>query len=206
MLAQGYQPAGVRKVLAILSSAYELQVDRGIVARNRCNTVHPPELGPSKQQALTEAQARKVVETAMGRPNARRWEVGMWQGLRQGKALGLRWSFMDIEVPVGEVGDMRVWRQLQRLPQEPVQAGPHQARRPVPHRKDGGLLFAEIKRSAGVALAAGADIAVVSRLLRRSSIQITADNYAEVPPELAAEVAAKVVALVPRKGRRGAAV
>lgn len=39
-----------------------------------------------------------------------------------------------------------------------------------------------------------------------SSIQITADIYAGVLPELAAEVAAKVVALVPRKGRRGAAV
>jgi len=60
--------------------------------------------------------------------------------------------------------------------------------------------------AATLALAAGADITVVSRLLRHSSIQITADIYAEVLPELAAEVAAKVVALVPRKGRRGAAV
>jgi hypothetical protein len=48
MLAEGYEPSGVRKVLAILSSAYELMVKRGDVARNPCITVDPPELGPSK--------------------------------------------------------------------------------------------------------------------------------------------------------------
>jgi hypothetical protein len=116
MLAEGYEPAGARKVLAILSSAYELMVKRGDVARNPCITVDPPDLGPSKQRALTEAQARKVVKTALGRPNARRWEVGLSQGLRQGEALGLRWSYLDIDVPEGEVGEMRVWWQLQRLP------------------------------------------------------------------------------------------
>jgi hypothetical protein len=38
------------------------------------------------------------------------------QGLRQGEALGLRWSYLDIDVPEAEVGEMRVWWQLQRLP------------------------------------------------------------------------------------------
>ena len=55
--------------------------------------------------------------------------------------------------------------------------------------------------AATIALAAGADITAVSRMLRHSSIRITADIYAEVLPELAADVAAKVAALVPRKGK-----
>lgn len=56
--------------------------------------------------------------------------------------------------------------------------------------------------AATLALAAGADIKAVSSLLRHSSIQITADIYADVLPELAAEVSSKVVLMVPRRGVR----
>jgi integrase len=55
--------------------------------------------------------------------------------------------------------------------------------------------------AATLALAGGADITEVSRMMRHASIQITADIYTEVLPELAAEVAAKVVRMVPRRGR-----
>lgn len=60
--------------------------------------------------------------------------------------------------------------------------------------------------AATLALAAGADIKAVSSMLRHSSVQITADLYADVLPELAAEVAARVVSMVPRRGRAGGSV
>jgi site-specific recombinase XerD len=114
MLVKGYEPSGVRKMLAILSSAYELRVERGEVGRNPCDSVHPPDLGPSKATELTEAEAVEVMRTAIGRDNSARWSVGLACGLRQGEALGLRWSFLDIDVEDGETGVMRVWWQLQR--------------------------------------------------------------------------------------------
>ena len=60
--------------------------------------------------------------------------------------------------------------------------------------------------AATLALAGGADIKAVSSMLRHSSIQITADIYADVLPELAAEVARTVASMVPRKGRLSGAV
>lgn len=56
--------------------------------------------------------------------------------------------------------------------------------------------------TATLALAGGAEMKTVSSLLRHSSTQITENLYTEVLPELAAQVAEKVAAMVPRK--RGA--
>jgi integrase len=58
--------------------------------------------------------------------------------------------------------------------------------------------------AATLALAAGADITAVSRMMRHASVQITADIYAEVLPELAAQVSAKVVQMIPRATRKAA--
>lgn len=52
------------------------------------------------------------------------------------------------------------------------------------------------------ALSAGKDIKVVSEMMRHSSVKITGDVYALVLPDLAAEVAAAVAAVIPRKGVR----
>jgi len=115
MLAAGHAPAHVRKVLAILSSAYEVQVKRENIARNPCRQVEPPELGESDRVSLTRRQARAVLAVARERGLLARWAAGLACGLRQGEALGLRWRSLDIDVPDGEPGEMRVWAQLQRL-------------------------------------------------------------------------------------------
>jgi len=52
--------------------------------------------------------------------------------------------------------------------------------------------------AATAALAGGADITAVSRMLRHASIQETADFYAEVLSELAQETAKRVEAIIPR--------
>jgi integrase len=54
-----------------------------------------------------------------------------------------------------------------------------------------------------LALAGGAGIAEVSAMMRHASIQVTKDIYTLVLPELAAEVAAKVVKMFPRAKRKG---
>ncbi len=57
--------------------------------------------------------------------------------------------------------------------------------------------------AATMALAAGKDITAVSAMLRHSSVKITADIYASVLPELAAEVSGAVESMVPRAAASG---
>ena len=56
--------------------------------------------------------------------------------------------------------------------------------------------------AATLTLAAGADMKVVSQLLRHSSITITADTYTSVLPQVARDAAEKTAALVPRARAR----
>jgi site-specific recombinase XerD len=50
-------------------------------------------------------------------------------------------------------------------------------------------------------LAGGADLKVVSQMLRHSSITITTDTYISVLPEVARRAAAAAAAFVPRAAR-----
>jgi integrase len=111
MLASGLAASSVRKVHAILSSAYAIEVKRGNVARNPCALVEPPRLGQPGKAAFNQQQARAVIEAAKGRRNSARWSIGLACGLRQGEALGLRWPYVDLDA-----GELHVWFQLQRLP------------------------------------------------------------------------------------------
>jgi integrase len=111
MLAGGLAASSVRKLHAILSSAYEIEVKRGNVARNPCKLVEPPRLPPARKKALTAEQARAVLAAIGERRNGSRWSVGLACGLRQGEALGLRWQFADLDA-----AEMHIGWQLQRLP------------------------------------------------------------------------------------------
>lgn len=132
-LLETHAPAHVRKVLAILSSAYEVQAKRaaaygmagGTVLVNPCQFVEPPELPESNRKSLTVRQSRAVLATARERGQFARWAVGLTLGMRQGEVLGLRWRFCDIDAPEGEPGEMRVWAQLQRLSWEHGCDDPH---------------------------------------------------------------------------------
>jgi len=56
--------------------------------------------------------------------------------------------------------------------------------------------------AATLALAGGANLKVVSQMLRHSSITITADTYTSVLPDVARQAAEAAIALVPRAGVR----
>ncbi|MGB6454853.1 MAG: tyrosine-type recombinase/integrase [Streptosporangiaceae bacterium] len=134
MRARGLAASSIRKVHAILSSAYEIEVRRGNVARNPCKLVEPPRLGQPKKAALTQQQARAVLDVVGSRRNAARWSVGLACGLRQGEVLGLRWPYVNLDS-----GELRVWFQLQRLPwrhgcPDVAACTEHRHRRPCPRR------------------------------------------------------------------------
>jgi integrase len=110
MTAAGRAPSHIRKVLAILSSAYDIQVERENVGRNPCSSVDAPELDEPEIPVLTEDEALAILAAARERPNAVRWVLGLALGLRQGEALGLGWEHLD-----AATGNLDIWRQLQRL-------------------------------------------------------------------------------------------
>ena len=110
LLAGQLAPSSVRKIHAILSSAYEIEVRRGNVTRNPCKLVEPPRVGQPEQAGLSQQQARAVLNNVASRRNAARWSVRLACGLRQGEALRLRWPFVNLDT-----GELRIWFQLQRL-------------------------------------------------------------------------------------------
>jgi integrase len=123
MLDEGHAPSHVLKVHIILNSAFKAQAKRsrayglagGTTLLNPCDYVDPPEAVATEKKSLTRRQARAILKTAETRGNWLRWAYGMACGNRQGEALGLRWSQLDIDSAEDEPGEARITHQLQRL-------------------------------------------------------------------------------------------
>lgn len=109
MLAAGRSSSTVLKVHRILSRALAIAVRRDKVARNVTKLVDAPAPNDVEINPLTAEEARRVLAAAVNRRNGARWSVGLALGIRQGEALGLRWSYIDLKT-----GVIRVWFQLQR--------------------------------------------------------------------------------------------
>jgi integrase len=109
MFDQGLSSSTVLKVHRILSRALKVVMMREKVARNVANLVEPPEADDPEIEAFTREEARRIIDAANGRRNAARWSVALALGLRQGEALGLRWSYVDLKT-----GVIRAWFQVQR--------------------------------------------------------------------------------------------
>jgi integrase len=89
---QGLSEATLRQVHAILHRALKVAEREGKVARNVAGLIDPPATTRNKRTGLTVAQARKVLEAG----DLRAW-VALYLGLRQGEALALRWSDVDLD-------------------------------------------------------------------------------------------------------------
>ena len=109
MYAQGLSSSTVLKVHRILSRALTVAVRRDKVGRNVAQLVEPPAAADSEIEPFTREEARVVIAAARDRRNGARWLVALALGLRQGEALGLRWSYVDLDT-----GVIRAWFQVQR--------------------------------------------------------------------------------------------
>lgn len=110
MLAEGCASATVLQVHRVLSRALKVAVQRGRVARNVCTLVDAPSLKRDEISPLDADEARRVLAACRGEWNEARWSVALALGLRQGEALGLQWSDLDLDA-----GTLTVRRALQRL-------------------------------------------------------------------------------------------
>jgi integrase len=150
ILDSGAGPATCAHVRRTLSAALGAAVDRGHLARNPVRLSHPPRYEPREVEPLSASDARKVLAAAAGRRNAARWSVALALGLRQGEALGLRWSDVDLDA-----GTVTVRVQLQHRPWRHgcVEAGGEPTCGHGPGRCDsrvgGGPVFVPVKSASG---------------------------------------------------------
>lgn len=110
LLRRGLASSTVLKVHRIISRALKVAMQREIITRNVATLLDAPTAAEPEIEPLTREEARALLEVAAQRRNGVRWSVGAAIGLRQGEALGLRWSYLDLDT-----GMARVHWQLQRL-------------------------------------------------------------------------------------------
>ncbi len=109
MFEAGLSSSTVLKVHRILSRALTVAEQRGKVSRNVARLMDAPSPTDTEIEPFTEQEARRILAAAAQRRNAARWSVALALGLRQGEALGLRWSYVDLNT-----GVIRAWFQAQR--------------------------------------------------------------------------------------------
>lgn len=108
MRRRGLSEATLRQTHAVLHRALEVAAREGKASRNVAGLIDPPKTERKKRHGLTLDQARRVLTGAH-----LRWYVALYLGLRQGEALGLRWSDVNLDE-----GLLYVEQTLVRVPGE----------------------------------------------------------------------------------------
>jgi integrase len=72
-------------------------VRRGHLARNPAALAKPPRLSEEEVEPYSVADVKRILTAAAQRRNSARWAVALSLGLRQGEALGLKWSDLDLD-------------------------------------------------------------------------------------------------------------
>ena len=99
----------VRAVHRVLRSALNEAVRRRRMHSNPALVARAPRQETDEVEPLTVGEAQRLLQVAAKRPNAARWSIALSLGLRQGEALGLMWSDLDLED-----GTVRIRRSVQR--------------------------------------------------------------------------------------------
>ena len=116
-------PSSVRRLHALLRRSFSVAVKWGIVAANPVLQVDAPPLQHFEIEPLQLDEVRVLLRASAGTALHVRWLVAATLGLRQGEALGLRWSDVDLGA-----GQLRVRQALQRQEGGVVMVQPKTAR------------------------------------------------------------------------------
>jgi integrase len=106
----GQSARSVQYIHAILKRALGQAEKWGLVSRNVARLVDPPRVRRAEIEPLTPEEARRLLDVVEGDRLAALYSVAVALGLRQGEALALRWSDVDLET-----GVLRVRRIVQRV-------------------------------------------------------------------------------------------
>jgi integrase len=112
-LAAGASPQSVCHHRAVLRTALNIALRWGMVSRNAAGLAEPPRIPEREIRGLSTGDAKALLAAVEADRLAALFTVALAVGLRQGEALGLRWSDIDLER-----GTLTVQRALQRVGQE----------------------------------------------------------------------------------------
>ena len=118
LLRSGLAPSSVRRVHAVLRAALEEAVRGDLIPRNPAAHANKPKAIQKEIEPLDAKQARALLEAAKGDRYEALYVLCLTAGLRQGEALGLKWSDIDFDA-----GVLRVNRQLQRVRRDGDKSG-----------------------------------------------------------------------------------
>jgi integrase len=97
LLKSGLSPKTVQLALVILRYALDRAVKWNLIPRNVAKLVDSPRVPRREMATLDEAQARRFLATAKGERLEALYSVALSLGLREGEALALRWSDVDVD-------------------------------------------------------------------------------------------------------------
>ena len=154
LLRGGLAPATVRRVHAALHAALEEAVRGDLIPRNPAAHANKPKVRQEEIEPLNVQQARMFLQAARGDRYEALYILCLMAGLRQGEALGLRWSDIDLGA-----GTLRVNRQLQRVRRDGDRAGT--------------LVFSEPKNASRRALGLPQRVVEALRIHRKRQLEET---------------------------------
>ena len=106
----GLSPRSVKYIRTVLRVALNQAVKWNLVVRNVVTLVPTPRVERHEAMAFTPEQARRFLEAIRGERLEALYSVALALGLRQGEALALHWSDVNLDA-----GTLRVRHALQRV-------------------------------------------------------------------------------------------
>lgn len=105
----GLSPKSIKNVHGVLHEALKKAVKLGYIRVNPCEGCELPRIEKHEIKPLTDTDAGKFLKAIQGHKYEALFTVMIFSGLRQGEALGLRWSRVDLKA-----GTIRIDCQLQK--------------------------------------------------------------------------------------------
>lgn len=114
-------PSTVHWAHTILRRMLRLAMQKKVLGVNPAgrDAMDAPSKNEAEVEPLETEQWKAILDTARDTPNAARWTVALALGLRQGEAIALRWSDVDLDE-----GTLRVRQTVYRLPGKGLVFGP----------------------------------------------------------------------------------
>ncbi|GAB1695050.1 tyrosine-type recombinase/integrase [Krasilnikovia sp. M28-CT-15] len=98
MQQSGSKPATAHQAHRTLRTALNEALRRGHLTKNPASLAKPPRLDEEEVEPYSVEEVQRLLIAAAEAPrNGTRWAVALALGLRQGEALGLKWSDVDLD-------------------------------------------------------------------------------------------------------------
>lgn len=98
MQAEGLKPGTAHHVHRTIRNALNVAVKRGYLGSNPALLATAPKLVEEEPEPYSIDEIQRLLAVVSGRRNGARWVVALALGLRQGEALGLKWSDIDFDL------------------------------------------------------------------------------------------------------------